>query len=460
MRRAAFRIIRLRWIGGVSVATLLYTILPVAVASATIFSAAIINDANTFSSGSLVLDGTTGSGTCVSASGSVDTNSAACAGNPLPIGQLSTTPTSGSITLSAGGTLGGSSGSLSSNSCGAQYAAVSTGTDTAIAYGGLAYQTSGPLGGNSVTFDGASGAFNTINSYAGLNPFTLVAWFRTTASGSIMGFSNSYATTGAGSADRMIWVDSTGHVVAGVGTSGEISSPATYNNGAWHFVVATLYPNGKYKGFNLYVDGALVASNSHITSAQRYTGYWHIGWSGATGWTNPPTSAYFGGSLAGVGVIPTALTATQVSSLYSSANFITYSSNVMSYGPTAYWTLNDSGANSYTGAIPGVGASSSACGLIQTTIQATVGASSTCVAPSASGSCPSPSGVVLVNTIGARSMPAPSPSSSVVLTTTMDLASAAPVNANGLRLLVSFGYAESLSGFNAQLSYPVGVVIL
>lgn len=249
------------------------------------------------------------------------------------------------------------SASLNTSTCGAQQAVTSVGTDTAIAYGGLTYNTTGPLGGNAISFDGTSGHFNTLNSYNGLNRFTELAWFKTTASGSIFDFSNIYGTTGVGSWDRMIWLDSTGHVVAGVYPNAvkEVKSPSTYNDGAWHLVAVTLNSSGGNKGFRLYIDGALKASNTGVTTAQAYTGYYHIGWSNAiTGWTDPPTNAYFNGSLAGVGVIPTALTAAQISSLYTSANMSAYSSTIVGDTPTAYWELNDTGTTPYTGPITGI----------------------------------------------------------------------------------------------------------
>jgi hypothetical protein len=358
MEKSAFGKRRLRWLSGVSVATLLYSALPFAVASAAIFSTTIIDNINTFSSGNLVLSATTGAAMCNSASGSVSVDSAICSGNPLPLGPLSTTASSATITLSAVGSVGATTGHISSSGCGVQQAADATGADPALAYGGLTYQSSGPLSGTSVAFNGTTGNFQTINSYSGPTVFTQVAWFKTTTSGSIMGFANTYGVTGLGSWDRMIWVDPTGHVVAGVypGATDEITSTSAYNNGAWHFVAVTLSTTG----FDLYVDGALQASSTSVTTAQVYTGYWHLGWSNAiSGWPDSPTSAFFSGSLAGVGIIPTALTSTQVSSLYASATFSAYSTSVNARSPSAYWSLNDTGATPYLGAVPGLSGSSS-----------------------------------------------------------------------------------------------------
>ena len=155
----------------------------------------------------------------------------------------------------------------------------------------------------------------------------------------------------------MIWLDPAGHVVAGVypGTTEEISSPQVYDNGAWHLVAVTLSATGPSPGFRLYVDGALVASSTSVTSAQPYSGYWHVGWSNATqSWPDAPSDAYFTGTLAGVGILPSALSAANVAALFASSSFVNYSSAVGAFAPSAYWSLQDSGTTPYVGAVPGL----------------------------------------------------------------------------------------------------------
>ena len=67
-----------------------------------------------------------------------------------------------------------------------------------------------------------------------------------------------------------------------------ITTPAAYNDGLWHSVVATQSSNGMV----LYVDGAEVGTNPQ-TAAQDYTGYWRIG--GDTTWGS--SSSFFAGTL-------------------------------------------------------------------------------------------------------------------------------------------------------------------
>lgn len=86
-------------------------------------------------------------------------------------------------------------------------------------------------------------------------------------------------------------------------------SPKTYRDGNWHHVVTTLGSDG----MKLYMDGALVASKTGVTSAQSYNGYWRIGGDALNGsWPNKPTGSYFVGSMSDAAFYSKALTAQQV----------------------------------------------------------------------------------------------------------------------------------------------------
>ncbi|MGZ4756386.1 MAG: LamG-like jellyroll fold domain-containing protein, partial [Acidimicrobiia bacterium] len=114
----------------------------------------------------------------------------------------------------------------------------------------------------------------------GPQTFSLVAWFKTTTStgGKIFGFGNN--TTGRSDTDnndRVIYMTNAGNLRFGVrpdmGTRQTIASPSTYRDNQWHHVVGTLSTSG----MKLYVDGNLVASNTAVTKAQVYRGYWRVG---------------------------------------------------------------------------------------------------------------------------------------------------------------------------------------
>ncbi len=343
------------------------------VAGAAAFSGALASSTTAFSSATLQLSAKTGSSSCYSTGtgtgGSVSTNSTTCVnGSPLPTGSLSTTASSSATTvLGSPGTTSASSASVLAGTCGvAQLSDGETSTnwggtapDTALALNGLTYQTAGPLGTQSITTDGSTGWAETTKQYTNPEAFSVLGWFKTSSpTGSIIGFSNNQTTPSAATNyDRMLWIDPTGHVVWGVynGQTYDVTSASTYDNGAWHFVVASIGSAGE----QLYIDGALAGSSTNTSAQTGYGGWWSIGLSGILngGWTDTPTSAYFNGSLAQVAIIPSQLTAAQVTSLYSDNTVATYSAGVTGLAPANYWALNDSGATPYTAAVPGEGIS-------------------------------------------------------------------------------------------------------
>lgn len=119
-------------------------------------------------------------------------------------------------------------------------------------------------------------------------PYSTELWFRSTSQqgGKLMGFGNS--TTGISSSyDRHVYMTNSGNLVFGAytGAAETVSSPGTYNDGAWHHVVATQDSGG----MNLYVDGARVAQNT-VGQAQSYAGYFRVGGDSLSGWPSQPTS--------------------------------------------------------------------------------------------------------------------------------------------------------------------------
>lgn len=108
---------------------------------------------------------------------------------------------------------------------------------------------------------------------------------------------------------------SNGHLDFGVytGRTNAIQTPGTYNDGNWHFVVAT--PGSD--GMHLYVGGKLVASGS-TTTAQAYLGHWQLGGTVNTGWPNRPSSA-FSGSMSDAALFTTELTPAQSQAEYLSS---------------------------------------------------------------------------------------------------------------------------------------------
>ena len=212
---------------------------------------------------------------------------------------------------------------------------------TGIYEPGTSQGASGPFSGQTATaFDGQSGNITSANSILTPGPqvFSVEAWFNTTANtgGKIVGFGNTQtggssannnASPGSSNYDRHIYMMNDGQLVFGVYNSGvhTIETPNAYNDGQWHYVVATL----GLSGMALYVDGHLIGTNS-TTTPQAYTGFWRVGGDNLGGWnldpwgsnsqgTTQPHSYWFNGTIADVAVYPATLSASQVGAHYAAA---------------------------------------------------------------------------------------------------------------------------------------------
>jgi hypothetical protein len=166
--------------------------------------------------------------------------------------------------------------------------------------------------GGSTTFNGSTTWLRTPTSFVNPTAFTIEVWFRTsTAGGYLIGFNN--ATTGAGTSyDRHLYLTTAGKVTFGVYPSARqvITSAKAYNDGAWHQAAATFGTTG----MNLYLDGALVASNTAVTTAANYTGYWRVGYGGLASWTGAATNYFFNGQLGYAVVYNSTLNAATIAS--------------------------------------------------------------------------------------------------------------------------------------------------
>ena len=156
---------------------------------------------------------------------------------------------------------------------------------------------------NAVSFSGSSGNFVASKaSVSSPSTYSEELWFKTTTTtgGKLIGFGNRNTGTST-SYDRHVYMENNGRLTFGVRTSGSstttISTPSSYNDGAWHHMVATQSSDG----MKLYVDGVLRGSHPQ-TQAQVYTGYWRVG--GDTTWGPQP---WFKGSIDEAAVYSTAL---------------------------------------------------------------------------------------------------------------------------------------------------------
>jgi PKD repeat protein len=191
-----------------------------------------------------------------------------------------------------------------------------TAKDTMTNEAGAIYSAGAQLGqpgspaestGKSVTLPG--GAETVVGSSLVSNPqvYSMEFWFKTTTTtgGRLMGFGNAPSGSASSNYDRHVYMFDDGRLRYGVwiGSPSVVDTSQSYNDGNWHYVVATLGSDGQ----KLYVDGALAGSVAN-TSAQGYDGYWRLGsdntWGG--------NSQDFIGSLDEAAVYPTVLSASAV----------------------------------------------------------------------------------------------------------------------------------------------------
>lgn len=328
-----------------------------------------VTSASSFTAGTHLLSDTIAGQTCLSsanAAGAIGaTNSALCPAAALPAApgsQTDTLASQGSISpTSLSGAVSACSIQSYPDSSSSTTFPDSTGGNTATVAGTVT-SSSGPSAftdsPTSATFDGTSGNLTTTSNISAPETYSIGVWFKTSSSNrSILGFSNSQTTTSPSDWDRMLWIDSAGHVVFGTypGSMFEVNSSSTtahnYADGAWHYAVVTNQVVSPSKGtIELYLDGALVAGSASNESLYNsadtgfpYSGYWHLGYQYTSSWTDGPSSYYFSGSLADAAIFPTALSAAQVTTLSALTSQSSFAVQTQADAPTYFWPLQSGG---------------------------------------------------------------------------------------------------------------------
>ncbi|MGO8728865.1 MAG: LamG-like jellyroll fold domain-containing protein [Streptosporangiaceae bacterium] len=198
---------------------------------------------------------------------------------------------------------------------------------------GTTQGVAGPVPGSGQTATAFNGATGLVYSAAGVTSpatFSIEAWFRTSTDtgGKIIGFGNR-RTAESSQYDRQLYMMNDGQLVFGVQANSleTIETPHVYNDGQWHYVVATFNSAAGSDNMALYIDGHLIGTRA-AGPARSYAGYWRVGGDDLAGWnldpwkqnsqgTTEPISYYFGGSIGDVAVYPYALSAAQVAAHYA-----------------------------------------------------------------------------------------------------------------------------------------------
>lgn len=172
--------------------------------------------------------------------------------------------------------------------------------------------------GQAFALGGRSSGYN-LTRFTDPTTYSLECWFRTrgvssTGRGQTL-FSFSSAATGNTAApdhDRRLFLDVSGYLVVGTasGTANVAKSAATYADGLWHHVVATVDP---VAGLDLYADGVLVGTAAY-TAPANFSGYWR--WGGDTWDAAWPADYYWLGSMDEVAVYGTVLSAQRIANHY------------------------------------------------------------------------------------------------------------------------------------------------
>ncbi len=146
-------------------------------------------------------------------------------------------------------------------------------------------------------------------------------WFRTTSTsgGKLAAFEGAQIGTSS-NYDRHLYMTNTGKLVFGVwlGSPTVITSPLSYNDGAWHQAAVTMGTTG---GMQLFVDGFSVVTSAN-TASENFKGYWRFGCGSLGSWPNYPTdpsSTNFDGAIADISVYAAELTPTAIRTHYFAA---------------------------------------------------------------------------------------------------------------------------------------------
>jgi hypothetical protein len=201
-------------------------------------------------------------------------------------------------------------------------------------------------GNAAMTFVGGFEAPNTqVTHNARVNAstvYTMETWIRTTSTlgGMVMAFSLRGFGISGGVTDRQLFMADAGTIHFVVNSTYTLGTTASYNDGSWHHVVASVGANGA----QLYVDKVLRASTTpaQVSSTPSRVGYWRLGGDAVSGST--ATDDFLAATFDEAAVYTTQLSATRVAAHYDASALTgatAYTSAINADAPFFYWRLNE-----------------------------------------------------------------------------------------------------------------------
>ena len=170
--------------------------------------------------------------------------------------------------------------------------------------------------GSGLLLNGSTQYVSTSNVISNPTAFTLEVWFKSTsnAGGQLIGFGD--AQTGSSTnLDRVIYLNNAGKIVYGTKPSAfkTVTTAASYNDGSWHHVAASLGSGGLL----LYVDGLRQGTDTTTTTAANFNGYWRLGFDNLSAWPTAPTSNFVGATIDEARIYTRALSDTEIQNDYT-----------------------------------------------------------------------------------------------------------------------------------------------
>ncbi len=390
-----------------------------------------------------------------------------CTGGIAP---TSATPSSGSVTatdsISNSGTIPAQqiSEQVSATSCGVvDLANQADAANPLLPRYGTGYSPStGPMtSSGSVSLDGTTAYATDVLSQAQPNPglnlgnrYGIGVWFKTSAAtGGPLFEVGTSPVNAAGGDDRILYMNSSGHLVFVQNTGGSsTTTPGTYNDGQWHFAYVTMTAVNVILSLDstttLYVDGTSVATGGGLLVGYNSdSGYWHLGWA-PTSKTGLSTG-YFSGSLSNFVVFNTSPAPTPPHpNSTTQAAFNTWAASA-----TEQWELNDTGTTTFAGPFPVI-ASTSPCTMVNIMWGFTTPTSCAVAPQSTTAACTTSASLTTFVAAGWQTVASVGPSGTQ--TSTISISRGASYNAyiSGLHLYVPFGFrAQSTPSLSWSLTF-------